>query len=433
MKIAFISLGCSKNLVVTEEMIGLFKKHNYEIVSNAEEADVIVINTCGFIDAAKSEGIDTILEMSDYKKKNCKYLIVTGCLVERYKEELEKELPEVDLFIPIRNYDDLWKQLSLLINNKQSVDKMDYHNRMISTGETMAYLKIAEGCSNYCTFCAIPYIQGKYISRDYDDIILEAKELAEKGYSEIVIIAQDTTKYGVDLYGKPRLAELLEDISKIDGIKWIRFLYSYPEMINEELIQMVKNNKKICKYFDIPIQHINNRILSLMNRKSSGESIKELIKKIREEIPGVIIRTTLIVGFPTEKEEEFEELYSFVKDSKFDRLGAFSFSSEEGTAASRIKEQVADDIKEERKNKIMILQQEISRKKMKEKIGKSYEVIVENISDNGQYFIGRSYMDVPSEDGVIYVDYDPSIVLNEYIDVIIYDSDDYDLYAKVKK
>lgn len=433
MKIAFISLGCSKNLVVTEEMIGLFKKHNYEIVSNAEEADVIVINTCGFIDAAKSEGIDTILEMSDYKKKNCKYLIVTGCLVERYKEELEKELPEVDLFIPIRNYDDLWKQLSLLINNKQSVDKMDYHNRMISTGETMAYLKIAEGCSNYCTFCAIPYIQGKYISRDYDDIVLEAKELAEKGYSEIVIIAQDTTKYGVDLYGKPRLAELLEDISKIEGIKWIRFLYSYPEMINEELIKMVKNNKKICKYFDIPIQHINNRILRLMNRKSSGESIKELIKKIREEIPGVIIRTTLIVGFPTEKEEEFEELYSFVKDSKFDRLGAFSFSSEEGTAASRIKEQVADDIKEERKNKIMILQQEISRKKMKEKIGKSYEVIVENISDNGQYFIGRSYMDVPSEDGVIYVDYDPSIVLNEYIDVIIYDSDDYDLYAKVKK
>ncbi len=433
MKIAFISLGCSKNLVVTEEMIGLFKKHNYEIVSNAEEADVIVINTCGFIDAAKSEGIDTILEMSDYKKKNCKYLIVTGCLVERYKEELEKELPEVDLFIPIRNYDDLWKQLSLLINNKQSVDKMDYHNRMISTGETMAYLKIAEGCSNYCTFCAIPYIQGKYISRDYDDIVLEAKELAEKGYSEIVIIAQDTTKYGVDLYGKPRLAELLEDISKIDGIKWIRFLYSYPEMINEELIQMVKNNKKICKYFDIPIQHINNRILSLMNRKSSGESIKELIKKIREEIPGVIIRTTLIVGFPTEKEEEFEELYSFVKDSKFDRLGAFSFSSEEGTAASRIKEQVADDIKEERKNKIMILQQEISRKKMKEKIGNSYEVIIENISDNGQYFIGRSYMDVPSEDGVIYVDYDPSIVLNDYIDVIIYDSDDYDLYAKVKK
>ena len=240
MKIAFISLGCSKNLVVTEEMIGLFKKHNYEIVSNAEEADVIVINTCGFIDAAKSEGIDTILEMSDYKKKNCKYLIVTGCLVERYKDELEKELPEVDLFIPIRNYDDLWKQLSLLINNKQSVDKLDYHNRMISTGETMAYLKIAEGCSNYCTFCAIPYIQGKYISRDYDDIILEAKELAEKGYSEIVIIAQDTTKYGVDLYGKPRLAELLEDISKIEGIKWIRFLYSYPEMINEELIQMVK-------------------------------------------------------------------------------------------------------------------------------------------------------------------------------------------------
>lgn len=433
MKVAFISLGCSKNLVVTEEIIGLFKKHNYDIVNDEKEAEIIIINTCGFIDSAKSEGIDTILEMNEYKKGKCKYLIVTGCLVERYKEELEKELPEVDLFIPVRNYDDLWENIDKLVNNKQSVDKLDFHNRVISTGETMAYLKIAEGCSNYCTFCAIPYIQGKYISREYNDIILEAKELAKKGYSEIVIIAQDTTKYGVDLYGRPRLAELLEDIAKIEGIKWIRFLYSYPETITDELIQVVKNNDKICNYFDIPIQHINNRILKLMNRKSDGDSIRNLIHKLRKEIPNVIIRTTLIVGFPTEKAEEFEELYNFVKDSKFDRLGAFSYSCEDGTAASKIKEQISEDIKEDRRNRIMLLQQKISEKKMKEKIGNKYEVIIENISEDGMYFIGRSYMDVPSEDGVIYVDYDESIAINEYVIVEVYDSTEYDLYARLEK
>ena len=433
MKVAFISLGCSKNLVVTEEIIGLFKKHNYDIVNDEREAEIIIINTCGFIDSAKSEGIDTILEMNEYKKGKCKYLIVTGCLVERYKEELEKELPEVDLFIPVRNYDDLWENIDKLVNNKQSVDKLDFHNRVISTGETMAYLKIAEGCSNYCTFCAIPYIQGKYISREYNDIILEAKELAKKGYSEIVIIAQDTAKYGVDLYGRPRLAELLEEIAKIEGIKWIRFLYSYPETITDELIQVVKNNDKICNYFDIPIQHINNRILKLMNRKSDGDSIRNLIHKLRKEIPNVIIRTTLIVGFPTEKAEEFEELYNFVKDSKFDRLGAFSYSCEDGTAASKIKEQISEDIKEDRRNRIMLLQQKISEKKMKEKIGNKYEVIIENISEDGMYFIGRSYMDVPSEDGVIYVDYDESIAINEYVIVEVYDSTEYDLYARLEK
>jgi len=433
MKVGFISLGCSKNLVVTEEMIGLFKKHGYTIVNDEKEAEVLIINTCGFIDSAKQEGIDTILEMANYKKENCKYLIVTGCLVERYIEELEKELPEVDLFIPINNYDELWQKIDNLVNNKQTVDKLNFHNRVISTGDTMAYLKIAEGCSNYCTFCAIPYIQGKYISREYEDILLEAEELAEKGISELVVIAQDTTKYGTDLYGKSRLAELLGDLSKIEGIKWIRFLYSYPENITDELINVVKNNEKICNYFDIPIQHINDRILKLMNRKSDGDSIRKLVKKIRKEIPDVIIRTTLIVGFPTETHEEFLELYEFVKEAKFDRLGAFSYSREEGTAASKIVNQIDDNIKEERKNKIMELQQDISKEKMKEKIGKTYNVIIENMSDDGEYFIGRSYMDVPSEDGVIYVDYDDSIFINDYLDVLIYDGTEYDLYAKIIK
>ena len=433
MKVGFISLGCSKNLVVTEEMIGLFKKHGYTIVNDEKEAEVLIINTCGFIDSAKQEGIDTILEMANYKKENCKYLIVTGCLVERYIEELEKELPEVDLFIPINNYDELWQKIDNLVNNKQTVDKLNFHNRVISTGDTMAYLKIAEGCSNYCTFCAIPYIQGKYISREYEDILLEAEELAEKGISELVVIAQDTTKYGTDLYGKSRLAELLGDLSKIEGIKWIRFLYSYPENITDELINVVKNNEKICNYFDIPIQHINDRILKLMNRKSDGDSIRKLVKKIRKEIPDVIIRTTLIVGFPTETHEEFLELYEFVKEAKFDRLGAFSYSREEGTAASKIVNQIDDKIKEERKNKIMELQQDISKEKMKEKKGKTYNVIIENMSDDGEYFIGRSYMDVPSEDGVIYVDYDDSIFINDYLDVLIYDGTEYDLYAKIIK
>lgn len=433
MKVGFISLGCSKNLVVTEEMIGLFKKHGYTIVNDEKEAEVLIINTCGFIDSAKQEGIDTILEMANYKEENCKYLIVTGCLVERYIEELEKELPEVDLFIPINNYDELWQKIDNLVNNKQAVDKLNFHNRVISTGDTMAYLKIAEGCSNYCTFCAIPYIQGKYISREYEDILLEAEELAEKGISELVVIAQDTTKYGTDLYGKSRLAELLGDLSKIEGIKWIRFLYSYPENITDELINVVKNNEKICNYFDIPIQHINDRILKLMNRKSDGDSIRKLVKKIRKEIPDVIIRTTLIVGFPTETHEEFLELYEFVKEAKFDRLGAFSYSREEGTAASKIVNQIDDNIKEERKNKIMELQQDISKEKMKEKIGKTYNVIIENMSDDGEYFIGRSYMDVPSEDGVIYVDYDDSIFINDYLDVLIYDGTEYDLYAKIIK
>ena len=433
MKVGFISLGCSKNLVVTEEMIGLFKKHGYTIVNDEKEAEVLIINTCGFIDSAKQEGIDTILEMANYKKENCKYLIVTGCLVERYIEELKKELPEVDLFIPINNYDELWQKIDNLVNNKQTVDKLNFHNRVISTGDTMAYLKIAEGCSNYCTFCAIPYIQGKYISREYEDILLEAEELAGKGISELVVIAQDTTKYGTDLYGKSRLAELLGDLSKIEGIKWIRFLYSYPENITDELINVVKNNEKICNYFDIPIQHINDRILKLMNRKSDGDSIRKLVKKIRKEIPDVIIRTTLIVGFPTETHEEFLELYEFVKEAKFDRLGAFSYSREEGTAASKIVNQIDDNIKEERKNKIMELQQDISKEKMKEKIGKTYNVIIENMSDDGEYFIGRSYMDVPSEDGVIYVDYDDSIFINDYLDVLIYDGTEYDLYAKIIK
>ena len=430
MKVGFVSLGCSKNLVVTEEIIGLFKKRNYQIVGDPAEAEILLINTCGFIESAKEEGIQTILEMADYKEDKCKYLIVTGCLVERYEEELIKEMPEVDLFVSIRDYDKLWEKIDNLINNKLEDDRLSYKHRVLTTGDTMAYLKIAEGCSNYCTYCAIPYIQGKYISRKYEDILDEATMLAKKGIQEIVVIAQDTTKYGLDLYGKMRLPELLNDLCKIDGIKWIRFLYSYPESITDQLVEVVKNNDKICKYFDLPIQHISDEVLKKMNRKSDGNTIRNLINKLRKEIPGVILRTTLIVGFPGETEDNFNELCEFVKESKFDRLGAFAYSAEDGTPAAKFPNQVDEEVKNSRRDIIMEIQQEVSLNNLKNRVGNTYECIVENITEEGDYYIARSYMDVPSEDGVIYVKYDPEYMINEFVNVKIVDSDEYDLYGE---
>ena len=433
MKVGFVSLGCSKNLVVTEEIIGLFKKHGYKIVDNPEEAEILLINTCGFIESAKDEGISTILDMAEYKDYNCKHLIVTGCLVERYEEELRKELPEVDLFVSIKDYDKLWTKIEDLINGKKDQDKLDYMDRVLTTGDVMAYLKIAEGCSNYCTYCAIPYIQGKYVSRKYEDIIEEAKLLAKKGIKELVVIAQDTTKYGVDLYGKDRLAELLNDLCKIDGFKWIRFLYSYPETITDELIEVVKNNDKICSYFDLPIQHINNEVLKRMNRKSDTQSIKDLIVKLRREIPDVILRTTLIVGFPGETEEQFKELCDFVEASKFDRLGAFAYSAEDGTPAAKFKDQVDEKVKESRRNKIMEIQQKISKDNLKNKVGNTYECLIENITEDGEYYIGRTYMDVPSEDGVVYIKFNPEYMINEFVNVKITDSNEYDLFGVINE
>ena len=430
MKVGFISLGCSKNLVVTEEIIGLFKKRNYQIVGDPAEAEILLINTCGFIESAKEEGIQTILEMADYKEDKCKYLIVTGCLVERYEEELRKEMPEVDLFVSIKDYDELWRKIDNLVNNKNEDDKLSYKHRVLTTGDTMAYLKIAEGCSNYCTYCAIPYIQGKYISRKYEDILDEANMLAKKGIQELVVIAQDTTKYGLDLYDKARLPELLNDLCKIDGIKWIRFLYSYPESITDELIEVVKNNDKICKYFDLPIQHISDEVLKKMNRKSDGNTIRNLISKLRKEIPEVILRTTLIVGFPGETEDNFNELCEFVKESKFDRLGAFAYSAEDGTPAAKFPNQVEEDVKNYRRDTIMEIQQKVSLNNLSNKVGNVYECIVENISEDGEYYIARSYMDVPSEDGVIYVKYDSEYMINEFVSVKITDSDEYDLYGE---
>ena len=429
MNVGFVSLGCSKNLVDTEMMIGLFKNNNFKIVNNPKEAEIIVINTCGFIESAKQEAINTILEMSEYKNKKCKYLIVMGCLVERYKKDLQKLLPEVDLFLSIKEYEKAWDEISKLINipEEGKYTNMEYLEREISTGNNMAYLKIAEGCSNRCTYCAIPSIRGPFESRKIEDVLKEAEQLAQKGVKELVVIAQDTTKYGIDLYGKPRLAELLEKLCKIEGFKWIRFLYAYPETITDELIDVVKNNEKICNYFDIPIQHISNPVLKKMNRKSNEESIKELIKKIRKEIPNVIIRTSLIVGFPGETQEDFEKLCEFVKTAKFDRMGAFTYSKEDGTPAERLPNQIHGNTKKSRYNKIMKIQKEISDQKGKEKIGKTYEVLVENKSFDGKYIVGRTYMDVPDEDGVVYIESSDTSLIGKFIKVKITDYSDYDL------
>lgn len=455
MNVGFISLGCSKNLIDTEVAIGLFKDNNYKIVNNPEEADILVINTCGFIESAKEEAINTILEMAEYKKKRCKYLIAMGCLVQRYYDDLIKALPEVDLFIKIDEYNQLWNKIEDLIK-RDIVEKSkiktstkiseikplpmptynEFMERVVTTGKNYAYLKIGEGCSNKCTYCAIPYIRGPFVSRKMEDILDEAEMLAKKGIKELIVIAQDTTKYGVDIYGESKLAELLEKLSKIKGIEWIRFLYSYPEGITDKLIETVANNDKIAKYFDIPIQHISDPILKKMNRKTSKENIIKILEKIRNKIPNVTLRTSLIVGFPGETKENFEELLEFVKDTKFDKLGTFMYSKEEGTPAAKLPNQIHGNTKKARYNKIMESQQEISKQILEEKIGKTYKILVEDISFDKKYLIGRTMQDVPEEDGLVYIKKDKNLnenkVLNNFVNCKIIDVSNYDLIGEIQ-
>ena len=432
MNVGFVHLGCSKNLVDTEMTIGLFKENGYKIVNNEEEADILVINTCGFIGPAKEEAINTILEMAEYKKKRCKYLIVMGCLVERYKEELSKAIPEVDLWIKYSSYSTIWEQIeTILKSEKENKNNLDFLDRVITTGNNFAYLRIAEGCSNFCTYCAIPKIRGPFVSRKMEDVIEEAKKLANEGYEELIIIAQDTTKYGIDIYGESKLAELLKELCKIEKLKWIRFLYAYPETITDELIEVVKNEDKICKYFDIPIQHISNSVLKRMNRKSNGETIRTLIKRLRKEIPGVVIRTTLMVGFPGETKEDFEELYDFVKEARFERLGAFSFSKEEGTPAEKLKAQIHPMTKKSRYNKIMSLQQKIASETQQEMVGKELEVLIETKTFDGKYYVGRSYREVPDIDGLIYIEMEDKALEGKFVKCKITKASGYDLIGKI--
>ena len=454
MNVGFISLGCSKNLIDTECLIGIFKDNRFQIVNEEEKADILVINTCGFIESAKEEAINTILEMAEYKKQRCQYLIVMGCLVQRYYEELVKALPEVDLFIKIEDYDKLWDKIEDLLKRgivqkeKKKTSKkiteipqmpmfteQEFLNRTITTGNNYAYIKIGEGCSNKCTYCAIPYIRGPFVSRKMEDILEETNMLAKKGIKELIVIAQDTTKYGIDIYGESKLAELLENLSKIEGIQWIRFLYAYPEGITERLIHVVANNDKIANYFDIPIQHISNTVLKRMNRKTNKEQIEHLLETIRKNIPDVVLRTSLIVGFPGETKEDFEELKEFVKVAKFDKLGTFMYSKEDGTPAEKLPNQIHGNTKKARYNQIMQIQQEISKDVQSKKMGKIYEVLVEDMSFDGKYYIGRTMQDVPEMDGIVYIkneiDKKPEEIVNHFIKCKVTEVSDYDLIAEM--
>lgn len=455
MNVGFVSLGCSKNLIDTEAAIGKFKKNNFTIVNEESKADIIVINTCGFIDSAKEEAINTILEMAEYKKNRCKYLIVIGCLVQRYYDDLVKLLPEVDLFIKIDEYDHLWDKVEDLIkrdiaekSKTKTIKKIteipqmpmfkqeEFLDRTVTTGANFAYLKIGEGCSNNCTYCAIPYIRGPFVSRQEEAILEEAKMLSQKGIKELILIAQDTTKYGIDIYGESKLADLLEKLTKIEGIEWIRFLYAYPEGITDELIEVVANNKKIANYFDIPIQHISDNILKKMNRKTSKKNMVNLINRIRNKIPEVTLRTSLIVGFPGETKEEFEELLDFVEWTKFDKLGVFPYSKEEGTPAAKLPNQIHGNTKKSRYNKIMQKQQIISKENLEKKIGKEYEVLIEDLSFDKKYYIGRTMQDVPEIDGMVYIENNhkdkTENMINQFKKCKITDVSEYDLIAELK-
>ena len=435
MKVGFVSLGCSKNLIDTEMAIGLFKRNNFEIVNDVEKAEIIIVNTCGFIESAKQEAINTILEMAEYKEKGtCKYLVVMGCLVQRYKKELQKALPEVDLFIEINDYGSYWDKILELLDEEEKSDTINnlcYMDRVISTGNKTAYLKIAEGCSNRCTYCAIPYIRGPYVSRPMEEVLEEAKKLATAGIKELIVIAQDTTRYGEDLYGESKLSDLLNELCKIDGFEWIRFLYAYPESITDELIQTVKNNPKICNYFDIPIQHISDSVLRRMNRRTTGKQIEELINKIKKQIPDVILRTSLIVGFPGETEEDFNKLYEFVKKGYFDKLGVFTYSKEDGTPAARLKEQIHPATKKKRYNLIMSVAKDISAEKLKSYIGKEYKVLVEDTTFDHKFCVGRSYMDIPDTDGMVIIKNCDTKLVGEFVNCKVTAVNNYDLIAKI--
>lgn len=435
MKFAFVSLGCTKNQVDSEMIIEYFKNHGFEITEDAYNADIIAINTCGFIESAKKEAIDTILDMADYKKEGkCRHLFVFGCLAKRYKNEIIQNMPEVDLVIGVDEYNSLDKILSNYFETKIS-GNLDFRKRTIISNFPTCYIRISDGCENRCAFCAIPSIRGEFRSRTIEDILEEVKFYADKGMEEFVIISQDTSKYGKDIYGTPCLEKLLKEISKIEGVKWIRILYMYLYEVTDELIQEIKENDKICKYFDVPIQHISDNMLKSMLRKDNKKLIYDKIKKIRKEIPNAIIRTTVIVGFPGETEEDYNELLNALKELKFDKLGAFSYSPEEGTKAASFEHQIDEKVKEKRLKKLYEVQKEISLSLNKKRVGNVYETLVDDVSEDSNFFISRTYMDSPDVDGRTYIKIDENsskkIIVGEFVKVKIIDFNQYDLYAEV--
>lgn len=433
--VGIISLGCAKNTVDSEKMLGIIKEKGYNIVNNENDADVLIINTCGFIESAKRESINYIIEMGKLKEKRLKSLIAAGCLSERYKEELLSNLPELDAVIGTGDFLKISEIIESTLNGKRVLeyghaDELDDANslRMLSTPKHYGYLKIAEGCNNKCSFCIIPKLRGHYRSVKIEDLVNEAKIMAKNGVRELILIAQDTTKYGIDIYKKFMLPTLLRELSKIDEIKWIRILYAYPDSITDELIEEIRTNSKLLKYVDMPLQHSNNNVLKRMKRNTQKEKIEEIIDKLRT-IPGMVIRTTFIVGFPGETDTEFDDLKDFIKEKKFNKLGVFTYSREEDTEAYGMPNQVPEKIKQKRYNEIMLLQRNISLNNNKSLIGTELEIVVEGYKD-GLYY-GRSYIDAPDIDGVTFVKSDRKLNIGDFVKVRISKAFDYDLMGEL--
>ena len=435
MKILFISLGCDKNLADSEEMLGLLTAGGHEITDDETQADAIVINTCCFIKDAKEESVETILEMAEYKKTgSCHALIVTGCMAQRYQKEIIEEVPEVDAVLGTTSYGDIVKALEEAVagNHFEEFRDIDYlpdtgSKRVLTTGGHFGYLKIAEGCDKHCTYCIIPKLRGKFRSVPMERLIAQAEDMAEQGVKELILVAQETTVYGKDLYGKKSLHILLKKLCEIRGIRWIRILYCYPEEIYDELIETIRDEKKICHYLDIPIQHASDRILKRMGRRTSKQELIDIVGKLRKEIPDIVLRTTLITGFPGETEEDHEELKEFVDEMEFDRLGVFTYSPEENTPAAEMADQVPEDVKEERRDELMELQQEISYDRGQDRIGQELLVMIEGKVADESAYIGRTYGDAPKVDGYIFVQTGELLMTGDFAKVRVTGALEYDL------
>lgn len=441
-KISFVSLGCDKNLIDSEIMLGLIDEEGYTITYDDSEADIIIINSCGFIMDANQEAIDKVLEMADYKRDGqCKALIVTGCMAQRYKDEIFEALPEVDAVVGTGDFESIGdvikrlldgeKQVELVTDKEHLLNPDNSYKRIITTTGGFSYLKIAEGCDNHCTYCTIPSLRGHYRSRTIDSLVKEAKILASKGVRELILIAQDTSLYGSDIYGKKSLPELLRKLSEIEDIKWLRILYCYPENITDELIDEMASNPKVLHYLDMPIQHSEDRILKLMGRRSTNAGLKEIIGKMREKMPDMCIRTTLITGFPSETEEEFKAQCNFIEEVKFDRLGVFTYSPEDGTPAARMDNQIDEDVKAERKDYLLQVQKSVSADICQKYVGKVLEIIVEGkIEGDDNVYCGRSYRDCYEIDGFVFFKSEDDLLAGDFYNIKITEAGDYDLIGE---
>ncbi len=439
MNIYFVSLGCDKNLVDSEMMITSLRKNGFVLTDDIEEADVIVVNTCCFIGDAKEESINTLIEMGGYKDGRCKLLVAAGCLAQRYHNEIKEDIPEVDLIVGTMGYEDLSDKINEALEGKgvlESLKDIDYLPTPLTDRDSMsggyyAYLKIAEGCDKCCTYCVIPKVRGHYRSVPMDNLIAQAKHLVNNGAKELILVAQETTLYGKDIYGEKSLPKLLDELSKIDELKWIRILYCYPEEITDELIDAIKRNPKVCNYLDMPIQHGADDVLRRMGRWTNREQIENTVSKLRKEIPDIVLRTTLITGFPGETEEDFEQLKEFVEKMQFDRLGVFTYSREEDTPAAEMDEQIEEEIKASRRDEIMQIQQDIAFDKSNSRVGEIYEVMIEGkLPDEGVY-IARTYMDAPDVDGYVFIQSDYNLDSGDFVKVEITRSDEYDLIGEI--